>query len=221
MMSFGQAIQNMVVLSVPSLAYMLVVRWRARLTLSELLRRLGLVAGNRQSYLIAIAVTAPAAVLAIAASSLSSQFEGSMIKPFVGATPTWSLIGSTLGYGLIATGFPEEFLFRGLIAGALFRRLTVIWEGQRDTSAHFRTSAPSHSACGAVALASGHSSALRSWTCDWMAPPPFGEYWTRCFDSCSLQLCGGALGLQLALKRTVLRNLRQKSEYGLATLESR
>ena len=30
-------------------------------------------------------------------------------------------------YGVVKTGFPEELLFRGLIAGSLSRRLSLLW----------------------------------------------------------------------------------------------
>ena len=30
-------------------------------------------------------------------------------------------------YGVVKTGFPEELLFRGLIAGSLSRRLPLLW----------------------------------------------------------------------------------------------
>ncbi len=30
-------------------------------------------------------------------------------------------------YGVVKTGFPEELLFRGLIAGSLSRRLSIFW----------------------------------------------------------------------------------------------
>ena len=30
-------------------------------------------------------------------------------------------------YGMVKTGFSEEFLFRGLIAGSLLRRLSLVW----------------------------------------------------------------------------------------------
>jgi len=48
-----------------------------------------------------------------------------MIAPYVGAAPTLVNISGVMAYGIVATGFPEELLFRGLIAGALFRRMTV------------------------------------------------------------------------------------------------
>ena len=30
-------------------------------------------------------------------------------------------------YGVVKTGFPEELLFRGLIAGSLSRRFSLLW----------------------------------------------------------------------------------------------
>jgi membrane protease YdiL (CAAX protease family) len=36
-------------------------------------------------------------------------------------------IAMALLYGVVKTGFTEELLFRGLIAGSLSRRLSVVW----------------------------------------------------------------------------------------------
>ena len=37
------------------------------------------------------------------------------------------VLGGVVSYGLLATAFPEELLFRGLIAGTLFRRM-AFWK---------------------------------------------------------------------------------------------
>jgi hypothetical protein len=47
-----------------------------------------------------------------------------VIAAFVGATPSLVILAGVVNYGLLATGFPEELLFSGLIAGSLFRRTT-------------------------------------------------------------------------------------------------
>ena len=65
----------------------------------------------------------PVAGVGVVVSSLTHGFKGSMIAPFVHARPTLAVLGSALAYGVLSTGFPEELLFRGLIGGALFRRL--------------------------------------------------------------------------------------------------
>lgn len=125
-MAFGQDIQNMAVLSIPSAIYSIVVHVRSRLSLREVASRLGLTIGTFKAYFLAVAVSVPGAILAIFASTWTSHFQGSMLAPFVGAPPTLTIIGSALSYGVIATGFPEELLFRGLIAGTLFRRMSFI-----------------------------------------------------------------------------------------------
>lgn len=69
-------------------------------------------------------VTSPFLPLVIWATRWTSTFEGSTIAPFVGAPASPELLAETLNYGLVATGLPEELLFRGLIAGVLFRRMS-------------------------------------------------------------------------------------------------
>lgn len=79
--------------------------------------------GNKRSYLLAVAVTLPSIPLAIWMSQWTRTFKGSTIAPFVGASPSPWISAGVVNYGLLATGFPEELLFRGLIAGTLFRRM--------------------------------------------------------------------------------------------------
>src|SRR5262249_57719153 len=52
---------------------------------------------------------------------------GSPQRPFVGLGLGGPAVAMALLYGVVKTGFPEELLFRGLIAGSLSRRLTVPW----------------------------------------------------------------------------------------------
>lgn len=123
-MTVGAAIQNAVVLSLPVVVYALVVRWRARLPISEIAVRIGLSRSKLRPLLIALAACVPAAIIGVMASSSTKGFQGSMLAPFIDASPSIPVFVSVVSYGLIATGFPEELLFRGVIAGALFRRLS-------------------------------------------------------------------------------------------------
>ncbi len=123
-MTAGAIAQNWVLFGVPVLIWMLVVQWRAKAGLPELLTRLGLQPGNIRDYLIASAVTLPFLPVVIWLTQWTSSFEGAMLKPFVGLEPTAAVVLSVFGYGFLATGIPEELLFRGLIGGALFRRLS-------------------------------------------------------------------------------------------------
>ncbi len=53
--------------------------------------------------------------------------EGSAMRSFVGLGINGTSIVMAAIYGIINTGFAEEFLFRGMIAGSLSRRLTIFW----------------------------------------------------------------------------------------------
>ena len=51
--------------------------------------------------------------------------EGTVQAAFAGAGISVDTLGAALLYALVQTGFAEEFLFRGLIAGSLSRRMTL------------------------------------------------------------------------------------------------
>jgi membrane protease YdiL (CAAX protease family) len=123
-LTLAQALQNMAWMLVPAAIYAAVVRWRAKLTLNEIAQRLGLTKGTGRWYLVALVAVLPFIPLVIWVSQWTSAFKGSTIAPFVGQSPSLTMIAGAINYGLIATGFPEELLFRGLIGGALFRRLS-------------------------------------------------------------------------------------------------
>jgi membrane protease YdiL (CAAX protease family) len=53
--------------------------------------------------------------------------EGSPQRPFVGLGFNGVSVAMALLYGVVATGFTEELLFRGSIAGSLSRRLPLLW----------------------------------------------------------------------------------------------
>lgn len=121
-MTFRAALQNAVFLGIPAVIYALVVRRKGATTLSDIAARLGLVRGTRRAWLIALAACVPTALAGAYASMRTQTFSGSALAGFVDAPPTARVLAAVVAYGLIATGVPEELLFRGLIAGALFRR---------------------------------------------------------------------------------------------------
>jgi membrane protease YdiL (CAAX protease family) len=53
--------------------------------------------------------------------------EGSAQRPFVGLGFSTTAIALAFLHGVVQTGFTEELLFRGLIAGSLSRRLSLLW----------------------------------------------------------------------------------------------
>jgi uncharacterized protein len=135
-MTFIQAAQNMLLFCLPVAVYALVQRRRSRLAPFEIGHRLGLELGPGRYYAIALAAALPISLLVIRISSLTSSFKGSMLAPFVGASPTPEIVGRVIAYGVIATGFPEELLFRGLIAGIFFRRCSF-WKANALQSGVF------------------------------------------------------------------------------------
>ncbi|MFI5345167.1 MAG: CPBP family intramembrane glutamic endopeptidase [Elusimicrobiota bacterium] len=116
--------ENMLIAAVPSGLYAAFVRWRHRLAAAEIVSRLGLCFGSTKWYAAGLATSVPFMAMGVAVSNWTKGFHGSMTAPFAGANPSASIIGSALLYAFVTTALPEELLFRGLIAGAIFRKLS-------------------------------------------------------------------------------------------------
>lgn len=122
------ALLNVLILAaLPFLGYFLFHRLRHRRSFVEIARRAGLQPGPRR-YL------AYSLVLALIVVFISALWpppveplirEGSPQKAFVGLGLSGTAVLMALLYGVVKTGFAEEFLFRGLIAGSLSRRLPL------------------------------------------------------------------------------------------------
>lgn len=124
------AVFNVVLLAgIPFLLYFLWHRFRHKRGLGEVARRGGLQVGDPKY----IAYSAGFAAVSVAALLLWSPpvdvftREGSPQREFVGLGLSGTAITMALLYGVVKTGFPEEVLFRGLIAGSLGRRLPLLW----------------------------------------------------------------------------------------------
>ena len=117
-------VENMLIAAIPSGLYAAFARRRLRLATAEIASRLGLRIGNAEWYAAGLAASIPFAAMSVIASTWTKTFHGSMIGPLAGASPSAAAIGAALSYSVVATGIPEEFLFRGLIAGALFRKFS-------------------------------------------------------------------------------------------------
>lgn len=115
-------VQNIVILGLPVILYAMAARSGVGLRLAEIRARLGLKIGNRRSYVLALAAAVPWSLIAIFITAWTSSFKGSTIALFVDAPPRLEVITGIICYGILGSSFPEELLFRGLIAGALFRR---------------------------------------------------------------------------------------------------
>jgi len=121
---------NLVLLvAIPFLGYYLFHRWRRDRRLPEIARRAGLAVGETRylGYAVAAAVVV-AAVLLIWPPPLEPFLrKGSAQHDFVGLGLGLRSVVLALLYGVVKTGFAEELLFRGLIAGSLGRRLALPW----------------------------------------------------------------------------------------------
>jgi membrane protease YdiL (CAAX protease family) len=124
------AVLNVVVLGgIPFLVYFVFHKWRRKRRLGEIARRAGLQVGGVRylgySLLVAIACVL---ILILWPPPLDPFLRaGSPQQPFVGLGLCGTALLMALLYGVVKTGFAEEFLFRGLIAGSLSRRLPFIW----------------------------------------------------------------------------------------------
>ena len=126
----ASAILNVVVLAgIPFLVYYLWHRIRHKRRLGEVARRAGLQVGDPKYilYSAAFAAISVAALLLWSPPLESFTGEGSPQREFVGLGLTGTSIAMALLYGVVKTGFAEELLFRGLIAGSLGRRLPLVW----------------------------------------------------------------------------------------------
>ena len=124
------ALVNLLVLAgLPFFAYFAYHKWRYKRAFGEISRRAGLQlgAGRYIAYSVVFAL-ASVAVLAMWPPSLEPFLrDGSPQQPFVGLGLGGPAVSMALLYGVVQTGFPEELLFRGLIAGSLSRRLPFMW----------------------------------------------------------------------------------------------
>ena len=124
------ALLNLTLLGgLPFLIYFAYQKWRHKRRFSEIAQRAGLQLGDGRSLAYSfIAAVATVAVLVVWPPPLEPFLrEGSPQRAFVGLGLGGQAIAMALLYGVVQTGFPEELLFRGLIAGSLARRLSGGW----------------------------------------------------------------------------------------------
>ena len=124
------ALLNVIVLAgIPFLFYFGYHKWRRRRTLEEVARRAGLQLGEKRYLLYSLGFALATAILLILfPPPLEPTLRpGSAAKAFAGLGFSLPTVVLALLYGVVKTGFSEEFLFRGLIAGSLGRRLPFVW----------------------------------------------------------------------------------------------
>ena len=124
------ALLNLVIVAaVPLLFYIEYERRHGKLGLVDIAERAGLALGESRyiGYSVAFAL-ACIAMLIIWPPPLEPLVRpGSGSRQFVGLGLGGPAIPIILLYGVVKTGFAEELLFRGLIAGSLSRRLPLVW----------------------------------------------------------------------------------------------
>jgi membrane protease YdiL (CAAX protease family) len=121
---------NLVLLAgLPFLGYFVHHRWRHARRFGEIARRAGLQIGPSRYLLYSGAFALSTVALLLVWSPPIEPFsrEGSPQASFVGLGFGAPAVAMALAYGVVQTGFCEELLFRGLIAGSLARRMSVGW----------------------------------------------------------------------------------------------
>jgi membrane protease YdiL (CAAX protease family) len=136
MLIFNAAISGIVnlilLVVIPSIFFVLYQRrWRQR-SFAEIRERLGLKFGEPRYLSICLGFSLVVAViLMVFPPTLDSMdAEENAMGPFAGLGLTAISVSMALIYGVATTGLAEEFLFRGMITGALSRRFPAtrsIW----------------------------------------------------------------------------------------------
>jgi membrane protease YdiL (CAAX protease family) len=128
--SFSTALTNVVLfVGLPFFFYWAFHKLRRKRSLGEVLTRAGLRFSIDQYFGYCLAVTAVVVTVLILIPLPVDALtrEGSSWHRYVGLGLGWPAVPMALLYGVIQTGFCEEFFFRGLIAGSLSRRLPLKW----------------------------------------------------------------------------------------------
>jgi membrane protease YdiL (CAAX protease family) len=126
-------LQAAVLGGVPLLAYVIYQKLRHKRSFEESARRAGLQLGTPRYLVYSLAfallgISLIVLVFVVWSPSLEPfTRQGSAQRPFAGMGMSMSAIVLALLNGGVQTGFAEELLFRGLIAGSLSRRLPLVW----------------------------------------------------------------------------------------------
>ena len=124
------ALVNLLILAaIPFFGYFAYHKWRHKRGFREIARRAGLQLGEPRyiGYSLAVTLVLLAALVIWSPPLEPLTREGSAQRSFVGLGLSGTVVAMALLYGVIKTGFCEELLFRGLIAGSLARRMPLVW----------------------------------------------------------------------------------------------
>ena len=122
-------LQAAVLGGIPFLGYFTYQKWRHKRTFGEIARRAGLQVGEPRYLVYSLAFVLLGVIILWLWSPSLEPFtrQGSAQRQFVGLGLSMQAITRAFLYGGVQTGFTEELLFRGLIAGSLSRRLPILW----------------------------------------------------------------------------------------------
>lgn len=127
--AISAVLQAVMLAGFPFLGYLLVQRWRHGRTFRDVAARAGLQVGDPRgiAWSAAFAIAIVVAILAWWPPLEPFTREGSAQRQFAGLGLGAEAITRACLYGALQTGFAEELLFRGLIAGSLSRVLPALW----------------------------------------------------------------------------------------------
>lgn len=127
---FSTTISNLVIVAgLPFFIYFAIQKWRKKRNFKDIAQGVGLQLCEFRY----IGYSALAALVLVAYFVFwppsAELFTGdtSPQRHFVGLGFSATSLTMALLYGVVATGFCEELLFRGMIAGSLSRRLPLVW----------------------------------------------------------------------------------------------
>lgn len=122
---------NLTLAGIPVIIYAGVQRYRNKRTFTDIVDRLGFAVPRRSGTWASIVVFVLSLAF-IVCRYVSVPLEtiantGSPLRSYLNIAPTAPVLVSTFLYSMVQTGFCEELLFRGLIAGALGRHM-ALWK---------------------------------------------------------------------------------------------
>ncbi len=124
------ALTNLVLLAgLPFTIYYVYHHRRRGRSFAEVLRRAGLQMGEREYLWYCVAASLAMVTILLVWPPPLDPFtrQGSAQRVFTGLGLGPQALAMAFLYGIVQTGFSEELLFRGLVAGSLSRRLPLPW----------------------------------------------------------------------------------------------